>query len=83
MFAWAAAGVSLPHQSQAQFGLGTPVAADQLAPGDLVFFYQDLHHVGLYIGNGMMVHAPTEGDVVRIAPVAEFGSDYMGARRYG
>jgi cell wall-associated NlpC family hydrolase len=81
MFAWAAAGVSIPHQSGAQFSLGTPVPADKLAPGDLVFFYSDLHHVGLYIGNGMMVHAPTEGDVVKVTPINAFGSDYMGARR--
>jgi cell wall-associated NlpC family hydrolase len=83
MFAWAAAGVSIPHQSGAQFSLGTPVPADKLAPGDLVFFYSDLHHVGLYIGNGMMVHAPTEGDVVKVTPISAFGSDYMGARRLG
>jgi cell wall-associated NlpC family hydrolase len=83
MYAWAAAGVSIPHQSQVQFGLGTAVPPDKLAPGDLVFFYSDIHHVGLYIGNGMMVHAPTEGDVVKVTAVSVFGSDYMGARRRG
>jgi cell wall-associated NlpC family hydrolase len=83
MYAWAAAGVSIPHQSSAQFNLGTPVPANQLAPGDLVFFYSDIHHVGLYIGNGNMVHAPTTGDVVKVTSVSVFGSDYMGARRLG
>lgn len=83
MFAWAAAGVSIPHQSQAQYRLGSPVSADALAPGDLVFFYQDLHHVGLYIGSGLMVHAPTTGDVVKVTALNVFGSEYMGARRLG
>lgn len=83
MVAWAAAGMSIPHQSSAQYQLGSSVLADQLAPGDLVFFYQDLHHVGLYIGNGQMVHAPTEGDVVKVTAVSVFGSEYVGARRLG
>ncbi|MGI5200264.1 NlpC/P60 family protein [Spirillospora sp. CA-108201] len=42
----------------------------QLKPGDLVFFHSDLHHMGMYIGNGNMVHAPQTGDVVKIAPIA-------------
>ena len=83
MVAWAAAGVSIPHQSSAQYRLGSAVSADQLAPGDLVFFYQDLHHVGVYIGNGKMVHAPTTGDVVKVTAISVFGSEYMGARRLG
>lgn len=83
MVAWAAAGVSIPHQSSAQYQLGSAVSADQLAPGDLVFFYQDLHHVGVYIGNGRMVHAPTTGDVVKVTAISVFGSEYMGARRLG
>jgi cell wall-associated NlpC family hydrolase len=83
MVAWAAAGVSIPHQSSAQYQLGSAVSIDQLAPGDLVFFYQDLHHVGLYIGNGQMVHAPTTGDVVKVTAVSAFGSEYVGARRLG
>ena len=81
MYAWSAAGISIPHQSSAQFNLGSAIPADKLLPGDLVFFYSDLHHVGLYIGNGIMVHAPTEGDVVKVTPISAFGSDYMGARR--
>jgi len=83
MFAWAAAGVSIPHQSSAQYRQGSSVPAGQLMPGDLVFFYQDLHHVGLYIGNGQMVHAPTEGDVVKVTSLSVFGSEYVGARRLG
>lgn len=73
------AGISLPRSSSAQAGYGTPVSRDQLAPGDLVFFYQPVSHVGIYIGNGQMVHAPQSGDVVKVAGV-QWG-DYSGARR--
>src|SRR5215470_3339113 len=71
MYAWGKAGVSLPHQSAEQYGYGTHVPADlaYLKPGDLLFFYSPIHHVALYIGNGMQVHAPTSGDVVRVAGV--------------
>jgi cell wall-associated NlpC family hydrolase len=82
MWAWAQAGVSLPHQSAEQQGLGTPVSQDQLQPGDLVFFGSPAYHVGMYIGNGMMVHAPTTGDVVKVSPLA-YMSDYSGATRVG
>ena len=47
--------------------MGQPVSRDQLQPGDLVFFYSPVSHVGIYIGNGQMVHAPTSGDVVKVA----------------
>ena len=53
---------------------------EQLQPGDLVFFYSPVSHVGMYIGNGQMVHAPQEGDVVKVAPV--MWGDFVGARRY-
>jgi cell wall-associated NlpC family hydrolase len=68
MAAWRAAGVSMPHYSGSQALLFPRVTFDQLRPGDLVFFYTDLHHVGIYIGNGQMIHAPQTGDVVKIAP---------------
>jgi len=68
MAAWAAAGVRMPHYSGSQATIFPRLAWQQLKPGDLVFFYNDLHHVGLYIGGGMMIHAPHTGDVVRIAP---------------
>ncbi|MCU4747248.1 NlpC/P60 family protein [Streptomyces sp. G-5] len=67
--AWSAAGVSLPRTSQSQSGAGTKVSRDQLAPGDLVFYYSGLTHVGMYIGNGQIVHASRPGTPVRTAPV--------------
>jgi cell wall-associated NlpC family hydrolase len=71
MYAWGVAGVGLPHQSAEQYGYGTHVPPDlaYLKPGDLLFFYSPIHHVAMYIGNGLMVHAPTSGDVVRVASV--------------
>jgi cell wall-associated NlpC family hydrolase len=68
MAAWAAAGVRMPHYSGSQATMFPRVSWDQLQPGDIVAFYGDLHHVGLYIGGGMMIHAPQTGDVVKIAP---------------
>ncbi len=68
MAAWAAAGVRMPHYSGSQATMFPKVSWEQLQPGDIVVFYSDLHHVGLYIGGGMMIHAPQTGDVVKIAP---------------
>jgi cell wall-associated NlpC family hydrolase len=82
MWAWGQAGVSLPHQSADQQNMGVAVAQGQLQPGDLVFFGSPAYHVGIYIGDGMMVHAPTTGDVVKISALANM-SDYSGARRVG
>ena len=64
MAAWRAAGVSLPHSAADQYNYGHHVSRDQLEPGDLIFFYQPIGHVTIYIGNGMMVSAPTEGEPV-------------------
>ncbi|UXY27087.1 C40 family peptidase [Streptomyces sp. HUAS TT20] len=64
-YAYAQAGVSIPRTSQAQAGIGTRLSMSQLQVGDLVFFYGDLHHVGLYAGNGQVLHAPHTGAVVR------------------
>ena len=69
MWAFQQAGVSLPHSSQALAQGGQPVSMDQMQPGDLVTFYSDASHVGIYIGDGMMVHASTYGTPVRVAPV--------------
>jgi cell wall-associated NlpC family hydrolase len=80
MYVYAQLGISLPHYAAAQFNAGTPVASDQLQPGDLVFF-DGLNHVGIYIGGGEMIHAPHTGDVVKISPLSDFGSAYVGARR--
>ncbi|MET8828404.1 NlpC/P60 family protein [Streptomyces sp. NPDC004610] len=63
--AWKAAGVSLPRVTYDQVNAGTTVSVSAAQPGDLVFFYDDVTHVGLYIGNGMMIHAPKPGAYVR------------------
>jgi cell wall-associated NlpC family hydrolase len=64
--AYAAAGVTIPRTSQEQANAGTRIYSEsQLRVGDLVLFYGDLHHVGLYAGNGMVLHAPRTGTVVR------------------
>ncbi|MEU9194828.1 C40 family peptidase [Streptomyces hundungensis] len=63
--AWKAAGVDLPRTTWDQVKTGSRVATTDLAPGDLVFFYDDISHVGMYIGNGMMIHAPHSGAYVR------------------
>ena len=68
MAAWANVGVRMPHYSGSQATMFPRVSWEQLKPGDIVAFYGDLHHVGLYIGGGMMIHAPQTGDVVKIAP---------------
>jgi len=65
-FAFAAAGVKLPHSSRMQASMGAPVSKDALQPGDLVAFYSPVSHIGIYIGNGQMVHAPTAGSVVKV-----------------
>ncbi|MFE9610418.1 NlpC/P60 family protein [Streptomyces sp. NPDC006012] len=65
-WAYAQAGVSIPRTSQAQAGAGTRIySQSDLKVGDLVLFYGDLHHVGLYAGKGMVLHAPRTGTVVR------------------
>jgi cell wall-associated NlpC family hydrolase len=69
MASWAQAGVALPHSSSAQMGSGTPVSLSALQPGDLVFYYSPVSHVGIYIGNGMIVNAENPSVGVREAPV--------------
>ncbi|MFD9127327.1 C40 family peptidase, partial [Kitasatospora sp. NPDC059571] len=77
--AWRAAGVSLPRVSQDQWNAGRHVARADLQPGDLVFFYSDLHHVGIYIGGGKMIHAPRTGKNIEITPIEYM--PYVGAVR--
>jgi cell wall-associated NlpC family hydrolase len=79
-YAYAAAGVSLPHSSSMQSQTGTPVSRSELQPGDLVFFYSPVSHVGMYIGNGQMVHASTSGQPVKVASLDSMGN-YNSARR--
>ncbi|MGW2286767.1 NlpC/P60 family protein [Streptomyces phaeochromogenes] len=63
--AWKAAGVTLPRTTWDQVKTGTTVSVNSAQPGDLVFFYDDISHVGIYIGDGMMIHAPKPGAYVR------------------
>ncbi|MFG2597090.1 NlpC/P60 family protein [Streptomyces sp. NPDC048462] len=63
--AWKAAGVTIPRTTWDQVNVGTRIATDDLRPGDLVFFYDDISHVGIYKGDGMMIHAPKPGANVR------------------
>ena len=81
MMAWAQAGVSLPHSSSAQYGSGSRVSADALQPGDLVFYYSPISHVGMYIGNGMIVHAANPGTGVVVSDM--YSMPYVGATRPG
>jgi len=62
---WKAAGVTLPRTTYDQVNAGTTVSLADARPGDLIFFYDDVSHVGVYIGNGMMIHAPKPGAYVR------------------
>jgi cell wall-associated NlpC family hydrolase len=66
MWAWAQAGVHIPHQSAQQYATLPHVPIDQAQPGDLVFFYSPISHVGIYIGGGQMIDSPHTGAVVRI-----------------
>jgi cell wall-associated NlpC family hydrolase len=79
MYVFAKIGISLPHSSYAQAGMGVAVSRADLQPGDLVFFDGN-GHVGIYIGGGNMVHAPHTGTVVQVSSVDGHGS-YGGARR--
>ena len=81
MYVFAQVGVSLPHSSYAQYGMGSAVSRDQFQPGDLVFF-DGLGHVGIYVGGGSFIHAPHTGDVVKISSISGwYASTYVGARR--
>ncbi|MFJ8820177.1 NlpC/P60 family protein [Streptomyces sp. NPDC102467] len=77
--AYRAAGVSLPRTTYAQINAGQRISRSQLQPGDLVFFYSGISHVGLYIGNGQMIHAPNPSAPVRIAPIDQM--PFVGAAR--
>ena len=79
LWAYAKVGISLPHFTGDQWNMGVHVGRNQLQPGDLVFFYPDIGHVGLYIGNGLMVDAPDFGEDVQVQPV--MWNVYVGAVR--
>ncbi|MFI5958283.1 NlpC/P60 family protein [Cryptosporangium sp. NPDC051539] len=69
MMAWKQVGVNLPHSAHQQYNMIPHVSRENLQPGDIVFFYSDLHHSAIYIGNGQVVHAPTEGQPVQVEQV--------------
>ena len=68
-YAWGQAGVYLPHQSRAQYASIPHVDKGSAQPGDLLFYYSPISHVGVYLGGGQLVHAPNTGSVVKIASV--------------
>jgi peptidoglycan DL-endopeptidase CwlO len=69
MWAWAQAGVGLPHQSRAQYASVPHVPSSAAQPGDLIFYYSPISHVGIYVGGGQMVHATNPGNPVTVAAV--------------
>jgi cell wall-associated NlpC family hydrolase len=79
VWAYAQEGIALPHYTGNLWNSGMHVARSDLEPGDLVFFFADISHVGIYIGDGMMIDAPDFGETVHVQPV--FWSDYVGAVR--
>jgi peptidoglycan DL-endopeptidase CwlO len=81
MWAWAHAGVSLPHSSEAQYGSLPHVARDDLQAGDLLFFYNPISHVGMYVGGGQMIHSSHPGTTVSV--VAVYWDSFVGAARPG
>jgi len=80
MWVYRQVGVSLPHSSRAQYGVGQRVSRANLRPGDLVFFGRSrIHHVGIYVGGNQYIHAPNTGDVVKVSSLNR--TDYVGAVR--
>jgi peptidoglycan DL-endopeptidase CwlO len=76
--AYRSKGVQLPHNSRGQLRSVTPISRSQLRPGDLVFYYGDVHHVAVYAGGGRIIHAPRYGEPVRMDPI-----DRMPVHSYG
>jgi cell wall-associated NlpC family hydrolase len=79
VWAFGQEGIALPHYTGSLWNSGMHVSRADLEPGDLVFFFADISHMGIYVGNGLMVHAPTYGQPVQVAPI-DWGS-YVGAVR--
>jgi len=73
LYAYRAAGIGLPHSSSMQAQMGRAVSRADLQPGDLVAYYSPVSHIAMYVGNGLVVHAPTPGDVVKVAPIDAVG----------
>jgi peptidoglycan DL-endopeptidase CwlO len=76
--AWGAAGVRLPHNAARQYRAVSRISRSELRPGDLVFYYPDIHHVGIYQGDGKIIHAPRYGERVRVEDM-----DYAPIHGYG
>jgi cell wall-associated NlpC family hydrolase len=81
MFAYAAAGVALPRTAAQQFAAVPHVPLAAVQPGDLLFFYPDVTHVGIYLGNGLMVHAPHVGTVVTVEAFSPWFGPVIGVGR--
>jgi peptidoglycan DL-endopeptidase CwlO len=81
VWAFAQEGISLPHYTGDLWNSGVHIPRADLEPGDLVFFFADISHVGIYLGDGLMIDAPDFGEVVRVEPV--YWADYVGAVRIG
>src|ERR1700730_14842513 len=79
VWAYAQEGIALPHYTGSLWNSGLHVARSDLEPGDLVFFFSDISHVGIYIGDGMMIDAPDFGVPVKVDPV--YWGAYVGAVR--
>jgi cell wall-associated NlpC family hydrolase len=79
MWAYQQVGISLPHFTVSQYNSGVHVARNDLEPGDLVFFFSNISHVGMYIGNGMMIDAPNFGEDVKVQPI--YWNEFVGAVR--
>jgi cell wall-associated NlpC family hydrolase len=79
MWAWAHAGVSLPHSSAAQYASLPHVSREDVQPGDLLFFYSPISHVAIYVGGGSMIHSPHTGSSVHVASV--YWDRFVGAAR--
>ena len=74
-------GISLPHSSRAQSRIGRAVSRSELKPGDLIFWYNPIHHVGMYIGNGKIVHARNPRNDLVVQSLASYPAPWAGARR--
>jgi peptidoglycan DL-endopeptidase CwlO len=79
VWAFAQVGISLPHYTGDLWNSGVHIPRSDLEPGDLVFFYPDISHVGIYIGDGLMIDAPDFGETVQVEPV--FWAYFVGAVR--
>ena len=79
MWAYQQVGISLPHFTVSQYNSGVHVSRNDLEPGDLIFFFSDISHVGMYIGNGMMIDAPNFGEDVKVQPI--YWNAFVGAVR--